>query len=187
MATQSATKERTKSRVKEPKQFNVIMHNDDFTTMEFVVSILIDIFHKDEVTADSLASEVIKQHYSGTSNKKDEVPIAVGRQKVELFNFDPNTADSITLHRLGLPRWQVRSIYKYRAHGGVYRCKEDFAQLRGLTLKKYRELEPYIHIADQFRPASEFIHRPGYHTTVSHSVESTEVTSSSQGESGGTP
>lgn len=142
---------------------------------------------KDEVTADSLASEVVKQPYSGTSNKKDEVPIAVGRQKVELFNFDPNTADSITLLRLGLPRWQVRSIYKYRANGGVYRCKEDFAQLRGLTLKKYRELEPYIHIADQFRPASEFIHRPGYHTTASHSVESTEVTSSSQGESGGTP
>lgn len=54
MATQSATKERTKARIKEPKQFNVIMHNDDFTTMEFVVNILIDIFHKDEVTAEAI-------------------------------------------------------------------------------------------------------------------------------------
>lgn len=54
MATQSATKERTKARIKEPKQFNVIMHNDDFTTMEFVVNVLIDIFHKDEVTAEAI-------------------------------------------------------------------------------------------------------------------------------------
>lgn len=54
MATQSATKERTKARIKEPKQFNVIMHNDDFTTMEFVVNVLIDIFHKDGVTAEAI-------------------------------------------------------------------------------------------------------------------------------------
>ena len=56
--------------------------------------------------------------------------------------------------RLGLQPWQVRNIYRYRAKGGVYRRKEDFARLYGLTVKQYRELEPYIHISDDYRPAA---------------------------------
>ena len=64
----------------------------------------------------------------------------------ELFYFDPNTADSTQLLRLGLRPWQVRNIYKYRAKGGRYRQKEDFAMLYGLTLEQYRRLEPYIRI-----------------------------------------
>ena len=64
----------------------------------------------------------------------------------ELFYFDPNTADSTQLLRLGLRPWQVRNIYKYRAKGGRYRQKEDFALLYGLTLEQYRRLEPYIRI-----------------------------------------
>ena len=71
-----------------------------------------------------------------------------------LFPFDPNTADSTALLRLGLARWQVRNIYKYRAAGGIYRKKEDFAQLYGLTVKQYRELEPYITIGADYQPAA---------------------------------
>jgi DNA uptake protein ComE-like DNA-binding protein len=40
----------------------------------------------------------------------------------------------------------ARNIYKYRAKGGRYRQKEDFAMLYGLTLEQYRRLEPYIRI-----------------------------------------
>jgi len=78
----------------------------------------------------------------------------------ERFAFDPNTADSTQLLRLGLQPWQVRNIYRYRAAGGVYRKKEDFARLYGLTVKQYRELEPYIHISADYLPASTlFEHR----------------------------
>ena len=68
----------------------------------------------------------------------------VAETACELFPFDPNTADSTAFLRLGLQPWQVRNIYKYRSRGGRYRRKEDFARLYGLTLKKYRQLEPYI-------------------------------------------
>ena len=47
MSAKGMTKERIESRLKEPKQYNVIMLNDDFTTMEFVVEVLVDIFRKD--------------------------------------------------------------------------------------------------------------------------------------------
>lgn len=78
-------------------------------------------------------------------------------RRPERFAFDPNTADSTQLLRLGLQPWQVRNVYKYRAAGGIYRKKEDFARLYGLTVKQYRELEPYIHISADYLPASTLI------------------------------
>ena len=78
-------------------------------------------------------------------------------RRLERFAFDPNTADSTQLLRLGLQPWQVRNVYKYRAAGGIYRKKEDFARLYGLTVKQYRELEPYIHISADYLPASTLI------------------------------
>lgn len=74
----------------------------------------------------------------------------------KLFPFDPNTADSTALLKLGLAPWQVRSIYKYRAHGGIYGKPSDFARLYGLSKKQYEMLEPYIRISDEYKPASEF-------------------------------
>ena len=79
---------------------------------------------------DSLQSVTHKNYYYASSSKK-----------VERFTFDPNTADSTQLLRLGLQPWQVRNIYKYRAAGGIYRQPIDFAKLYGLTIKQYRELE----------------------------------------------
>lgn len=78
-----------------------------------------------------------------------------GEHRVERFPFDPNTADSTQLLRLGLRSWQVKNIYKYRANGGVYRTPSDFARLYGLTQKEFHELEPYIRISKDYRPASE--------------------------------
>ena len=60
MATKGSTKEKTRSRIKEPRQYNVIMINDDFTTMDFVVNILVDIFHKDPVSAEAIMLGVHK-------------------------------------------------------------------------------------------------------------------------------
>jgi DNA uptake protein ComE-like DNA-binding protein len=78
----------------------------------------------------------------------------VGGQKAELFPFDPNTADSTELLRLGLRPWQVRNIYKYRSRGGIYRTSTDFARLYGLTQKQFREMQPYIRISSDYQPAS---------------------------------
>ena len=91
-----------------------------------------------------LRSEVAKKRHSVTQKQQyyAQKQDATG----ELFYFDPNTADSTQLLRLGLRPWQVRNIYKYRAKGGRYRQKEDFAMLYGLTLEQYRRLEPYIRI-----------------------------------------
>lgn len=101
-----------------------------------------------------------------TTLSKDSIPSRTSKsynyssytpKKVERFTFDPNTADSTQLLRLGLQPWQVRNIYKYRAAGGIYRKPLDFAKLYGLTVKQYRELEPYIRISSDYLPASTLV------------------------------
>ena len=94
-------------------------------------------------------------------------------KKVERFVFDPNTADSTQLLRLGLQPWQVKNIYKYRAAGGIYRNPTDFAKLYGLTVKQYRELEPYIRISSDYLPASTLVKENGYSQNAPKAKDST--------------
>lgn len=62
MSIQGQTREKTRINIREPKHFRVVMHNDDFTPMDFVVEILIDIFHKGVLEAERLMMTV---HESG--------------------------------------------------------------------------------------------------------------------------
>lgn len=77
---------------------------------------------------------------------------AVRGRTVSRFPFDPNMADSTELLALGQETWQVRNIYKYRAKGGVFRRKEDFGRVYGLTNKQYRDLAPLIRIGSDYQP-----------------------------------
>lgn len=72
-------------------------------------------------------------------------------ESIETFPFDPNTADSTQLLRLGLAPWQVRAIYKYRSKHGRYHAPEDFKRLPGMTMELWNRLSPYIRISDEFR------------------------------------
>lgn|SRR5574344_2031900 len=96
-----------------------------------------------------LKSDLTRNRYS---KEKRPLYYAVASKKKELSQFDPNTADSTQLLRLGLSPWQVRNIYKYRAKGGIYRDASDFAKIYGLTKGQYDMLKPYIHISDKFLP-----------------------------------
>jgi len=58
MSVQGETREKTRINVREPKHYKIVMHNDDFTTMEFVVEILMDIFHKNQMEAEQLMMTV---------------------------------------------------------------------------------------------------------------------------------
>ncbi len=51
-------KDKEDQKYKKPRMYKVIFFNDDFTTMEFVSSILMEIFHKSKDEADAFAMEV---------------------------------------------------------------------------------------------------------------------------------
>lgn len=62
------------------------------------------------------------------------------------FPFNPNTADSLVLLRLGLPSWLAKNVLNYRRKGGKFRRAEDFKRIYGLSEKQYAALSPYISI-----------------------------------------
>ena len=51
-----------KEKVKQPKQFHVILLNDDYTSMDFVVDILRKFFYKDFIAAEAI---MLKIHIDG--------------------------------------------------------------------------------------------------------------------------
>lgn len=82
-----------------------------------------------------------------------------------LFNFNPNTADSSTFQKLGLPGWMIRNILRYRSKGGHFKKPEDFKKIYGLTAEEYSTLSPYIHLSvKDTMPTS----RPLYHPASLH-------------------
>ena len=134
---------------------------DGITLLVLIIIVALILFHyaspekEEEATASVPASSPSPSTSSTTSVVESSTPSPAPHP------FDPNTADSATLLSVGLRPWQVRNIMRYRARGGRYRQKEDFAQLYGLTLEQYRALEPYIRIKPQVM-AADVIKRPKY-------------------------
>ena len=54
----SQLRERQRTDLREPQRYKVIIYNDDFTTMEFVVNVLVQVFLKSEEEAEALMLQV---------------------------------------------------------------------------------------------------------------------------------
>ena len=122
-----------------------------------VVSLIAIFFFIDDHPGEGTLKQVEKPKHAKERKQSKQYIYSQGEQrKPELFPFDPNTADSTQLLRLGLQPWQVVNIYKFRKAGGVYRKPRDFARLYGLTVKQYRQLEPYIRISEDYRPSADY-------------------------------
>lgn len=101
--------------------------------------------------ADAAVADSLKSGGAVAKRERPTYVYHVEEEPVETFPFDPNTADSTTLLRLGLAPWQVRAIYRYRAKHGRYHTPEDFQRLPGMTNEMWERLGPCVRIAERFR------------------------------------
>ena len=51
-------KQKDKVKIKKPKDYKVVMYNDDYTTMEFVINILVSVFNKKLMEAEKIMLDV---------------------------------------------------------------------------------------------------------------------------------
>ena len=51
-------REKENTNLREPRRYKVVLYNDDFTTMEFVVMLLMKVFNKNETEAETLMLQV---------------------------------------------------------------------------------------------------------------------------------
>ena len=52
------TIDKQKNKLQPPRKFKVILHNDDYTSFQFVEQLLIEVFHKPPLVAKSIARSV---------------------------------------------------------------------------------------------------------------------------------
>jgi len=83
-STEGETLVQEDEKVKEPEEYRVILLNDDYTTMEFVVAVIITIFHKGLAEATNIMLDVHKK----------------GRGIVGIYPFDIATTKVEQVHRL---------------------------------------------------------------------------------------
>ena len=120
-------------------------------TIEWVLLIGIVGFALRTWTEEGLMARGVKEQQSRRDAPYKQFVYDIKEEPLEVFPFDPNTADSTALLRLGLSPWQVRSIYRYRARHGRWHSPEDFMYLPGLTVEQWERLSPYIRIDPKFR------------------------------------
>lgn len=157
------------------REFFVFTRSDRSVLTVMVVAIVVaaclfsGALHSPSVTSLISSDSLAAQSPAGrggwrTDRQQREYYSQYALLRKERFFFDPNTADSTQLLRLGLRPWMVRNIYKYRRGGGNFRSPEDFAQIYGLTTTEFEELRPYIRIQHDFTPAAETYPRTEHDT-----------------------
>ena len=77
MAIKEWIKGETKNRVKFPKHYQVLIYNDDFTPMDFVVKVLMQVFDKEEQEATALMMSI----HTGSSAVAGEYPKDIAHTK----------------------------------------------------------------------------------------------------------
>ena len=61
---QTSVRDRSHTDLQQPRRYKVIIYNDDFTTMDFVVLVLTTVFFKSEAEAEALMLNV---HHEGNA------------------------------------------------------------------------------------------------------------------------
>jgi competence protein ComEA len=69
-----------------------------------------------------------------------------GKQKGELFYFDPNTLSREGWQKLGLRDKTIHTIQNYLSKGGQFKKPEDLQRIYGLFPNEFERIAPYIKI-----------------------------------------
>ena len=70
----------------------------------------------------------------------------VSTSSTEYFPFNPNTATESDWTKLGLKKWQIKAVAKYKEKAGDFKSVKDFKRLKAIRDDQFKSLEPYIQL-----------------------------------------
>lgn len=79
-----STEVKTKTKLKEPSLYKVVFHNDDYTPMDFVVAVLIQLFEKTQKEAEQIMLHV---HTNGRGIAGTYTYEIANQKKIESIRF----------------------------------------------------------------------------------------------------
>ena len=124
----------------------IVSNRDHPDTVYIIQNEIPDVYPLEVLPSIADDAPVKKHKVSAHSQVAEAVRKAPSYRKVESFNFNPNTATVEDLCRLGFSQKQAQSIENYRAKGGRFNRKEDFAKSFVVSDSIYHRLQPYIDI-----------------------------------------
>lgn len=80
-----------------------------------------------------------------------EIDMAIARQKIKPFTFNPNKLPVEAWKKMGFTDQQIRNIKKYEAKGGKFKRKEDLKKMYSISDIEYKIIEPYISIPSLYK------------------------------------
>lgn len=122
-------------------------------------------FEKSTVADRKQFVKLVKEH----EQRKNVVEPEAG----ELFAFDPNTVDSLTLSKLNLPKFVKQNVLRYRQHGGHFKRTSDFRRLYGMNDSVFAAIEPFLVVEQPepvFSPMSKAELKPRFGNEPDHSI-----------------
>lgn len=82
--------------------------------------------------------------------KIKQLKLVTKNYKPDLYTFNPNTIDSLSMLRLGFDEKQVTTFLKYRKTGAIFYKKEDFKKLYFVTDSIFLRYKPFIKIPESY-------------------------------------
>ena len=89
------------------------------------------------------------RYVDNNGNIKNNEDVSETNRSEPLFYFDPNTIDSSSALRLGIPPRQIATLLRYRNRGGRFYQKEDIGKLYGLRPALIEKLIPFVSIKNK--------------------------------------
>jgi len=103
---------------------------------------------RDAIKLDSLV-KVWQGQVSGSDSSLASGRATKARVNV-YFRFDPNSATTAELIRLGFGERLAQRIENYRKKGGVFKAKQDLLKIYGMDTAQYQRLASFVVIAKNF-------------------------------------
>jgi len=106
-------------------------------------------------TSDKASPSKHEVSAKGTDTKLKNKEKSSGQKSiVQAFPFDPNTISRDSLKMLGLSRYTINSLLKYRSKGGQIRSKDQFSKFNGLDEPTIQRLLPLVSLPAKIQKQS---------------------------------